>query len=208
MIRCNLLTIGSVLFVSVGLCSAQNLLSKSASAPAGPLAPDIKPITTKPLVSEAGSSGQGAPTYVLYRHFFHTLAALRQRAKALDKQGKDGTGMRALLYRRLGLTNTQSATVDEIFAEYEANANRKDVEARRIIEAYRKQYPQGKAIGRNDRAPLPASLAKLQTERDQITLRAVARLQTELDTEAFARLNAVVIHDQPHIYVASTGVRH
>src|SRR5262249_13457187 len=69
------------------------------------------------------------PDHIIYRHLFQEMAAFRQQADELDKQGKDGSGLRHFVHRRAGLDTLQSSTFDQIVAEYEQRVAEKDKEA-------------------------------------------------------------------------------
>ena len=136
-----------------------------------------------------------APEHIVYRQFFQHLMALKDRANEVERKGGDGRGLRGYFKDKAKLNDDQSSLLDQVAADCERDVAKLDSRAKKIIDAYRAQFPKGKATNSQKLPPLPSELQSLQQQRDMTILRARKRLQNALGETAFHQLDDFIKMD-------------
>jgi len=130
-----------------------------------------------------------APEHVVYRQFFHHLAALKQRAADAESHGKSGTALREHYKAKIGLKDKDADLLDQIAAECDRETAKVDAKAQNIIDGIRRRFPNGKMESPEELPPPPLELKTLQLKRDMIVMRARHRLVTELGAQGFQQID-------------------
>ena len=120
--------------------------------------------------SRAQSSQTQIPEYVMYRHLFHHVVALKNKAEELEKNGRDATQFRTHFKRQAQLNDEQLSVLNEVAAQYDGQEKVLDARAKPIIEAYKAQYPGGQVPHGQKPMPPPIELRSLSQERDALAL--------------------------------------
>ncbi|MGO9096736.1 MAG: hypothetical protein ACLQGV_16140 [Bryobacteraceae bacterium] len=129
----------------------------------------------------------------LYRHFLAFQNHLDRVAAELDKQGKDGSGLRNHFQQTLGFDDSQFGAVRETALTLEAKLKDQDAKAKAIIDATRAKYPRA-LHSPADLPPVPPELVQLQRERDSIIEEQVAALKAKLGATPASTLDAFLEH--------------
>lgn len=134
------------------------------------------------------------PPHVVYRHVFHHIVLLKEKANEKDREGEKekAASMRAFYKTQTNLSELQGQMLDEIAAECDREVAQQDAAAQKVIAAAREQHPGGKLEVGESPLPPPDLLKVMQEERDAIILRARDRLQATLGLDAFARFDEYV----------------
>lgn len=173
----------SVLCIVLALCAtiaftsfplANNTATANKDVPAG-----------APLGTRESPNPASAPEHVIYRQFFRHIAALKSRAKEVEREGRSGKKLRAHYKDKMGLSDQHARLLDQIAADTEREVAVLDAKAKKIIDELYARYPKGVVPSGEQLPPPPAELQKLQRERDYSTLRARHRLQTMLGEHGF-----------------------
>lgn len=130
-----------------------------------------------------------APEHIVYRQFFQHLMALKDRADGVERKGGDGRGLRAYFKDKAKLNDDQGRVLDQVAADCQRDVAKLDTRAKKIIDAYRAQFPKGRATNSQNLPPLPPELQSLQQQRDMTILHARKRLQNALGETAFHQLD-------------------
>jgi hypothetical protein len=135
---------------------------------------------------------QTVPEYVVYGQLFRHIKELKKKADEEDRQGKDGTHFRTLYKRLAKLEEHQASLLDQIAAETDAEIEKLNKKAKKIIDEHRARHPEGKlAQGELPPAP-PAELKTLSDERRNLILQSRERLRTIFGEEAFQKFDEFV----------------
>ncbi len=139
-----------------------------------------------PSAQTAPQPAAVVPEYVMYKHLFHHVIALKKKAEEVEKEGKDATQFRTHFIRRANLTPGQARILEEVASELEQDEQLIAARAKPLIDAYKAQYPGGQVPHGQTPAPPPEELRQLSAERDASVLRARDQLRIRLGDEAFA----------------------
>jgi hypothetical protein len=178
------LTVFCVVAIGVGA-----LAFKSYSPTRGQTSSAQQSSASATIGTKDSPSPSRAPEHVVYRLFFRHLAALKQRAAAIETHGKSGKALRAHYKDKIGLKDSQADLLDEIAAECERETAKIDAIAQKIVDAARKLTPNGLVTSIPQLPPPPPELKKLQRKRDMIVMRARHRLVTELGAHGFQQID-------------------
>jgi len=107
----------------------------------------------------------------------------------LERQGRSGKAVRSYYKDRAGLNDEQSRILDEIAADCEREVAQIDAKAKKIIDALKARYPDGKVPAGEQLPPPPPVLKKMQEQRDMIILRSRDRLSQAMGAHGFQQLN-------------------
>ncbi len=134
------------------------------------------------------------PQHIVYRHVFHHIVLLKEKANAVEQQGKkeEAASLRAFYTNQGKLSELEGQALDEIAAECDREVAKQDAEAQRIIDAARARHPGGRLDVGETPLPPPQLLKVMQEERNAIILRARDRLQAALGMDSFARFDEYV----------------
>jgi len=171
-----LVSVGSFAFASHPLVNNPAIASKAAP-------------TGAPLSTRQSPSPASAPEQVIYRQFFRHAVALKERAKEVERQGKDGGKLRSHYKDKMGLKDEHERILDEIAADTEREVAQLDAKAKKIIDELYARYPKGQVPAGEQLPPPPPELQKLQRLRDYNTLRARHRLKKELGEHGFKQVD-------------------
>lgn len=198
-----LTTIGiatSALALGVGSVAQKSSDEKKAavSSPSG-LKP--KPEDTEGASQPAQPNRQNAatqpedqvvPQHVVYGQMFRHIKELKRNADQEDRQGKDGSHFRTLYKRMAKLEDHQAAVLDQIAAETQAEVEKLNERAKKIIDEHRARHPEGKlAQGELPPAP-PAELKLLADARRDLILQARERIRSAFGVEPFQKFDEFV----------------
>ena len=168
-----------------------------ASSPSG-LKPKPEDTGTVPQSTQPSPQGQGdatqpqdqtVPQHVVYGQMFRHIKELKKNADEEDRQGKDGSHFRTLYKRMAKLEDYQAAVLDQIAAETDAEIEKLNKKAKKIIDEIRGQHPEGK-LAQGELPPTPpAGLKALSDERRNQILQARERLRAAFGEEAFQKFD-------------------
>lgn len=131
----------------------------------------------------------GAPEYVVYRHVFHHLLALKEHAKEVERRGDNGRALGNFYKDRARLSDDQELTFEKIAADCERDVAKLDAKAQKIIDAAHARFPNGKVPAGALIPPPPPELHKLQLERIATIMEARNRLRAALGEQGFQQLD-------------------
>lgn len=135
---------------------------------------------------------QTVPEHVVYGQMFRHIKELKKNADEQDRQGKDGAHFRTLYKRMAKLEDHQASLLDQIAAETDAEIEKLNKKAKKIIDEHRARHPEGKlAQGELPPAP-PAELKTLSDERRNLIQQARERLRGAFGEEAFQKFDEFV----------------
>jgi hypothetical protein len=147
--------------------------------PPGPVAPASLPSPRPPA----------APDYVVYRHVFHHLLALKEHAKEVERRGGNGRAIGDYYKDRARLKDDQAQAFEKIAADCERDVAKLDAKAQKIIDAAHARFPNGKVPAGAQLPPPPPELHRLQLERIQTIVEARNRLRSALGEQGFQQLD-------------------
>lgn len=127
-------------------------------------------LVTKSHSRAQSQQRQQVPEYVMYRHLFHHVVALRKKAEELEKNGKDAAQFRTHFNRQAQLNDEQVRVLDLVAVQYDEQEKVLDARAKPIIDAYKAQYPGGQVPHGQKPVPPPVELRSLSQERDALAL--------------------------------------
>jgi hypothetical protein len=184
-----------VVAVSVGLLAFNGYLptkgQTSATQPA--------PTQTAPGTRQSPRL-TSAPEHVVYKLFFHHLMALKERAKEMERQGKNGKALRSHYKDAMGLKDEEASILDQIAADCERDVAQIDARAKKIIDAAYARNPKGVIPEGQEVPPPPPQLHKMQEERDMIIMRARYKLLTKLGKQGFQQVDDFLkLHFAPDV---------
>lgn len=135
---------------------------------------------------------QTVPPHIVYGHVFRHLKELNERANEEERRGRSGAHLRTL-YRRMARLDDQRASIlDRIVAETNAEVERVDRRAIRIIRQIRARHPDGRLAAGEQLPTPPAELRQLSEERNNLILQGRDRLRSELGEEGFRQFDEFV----------------
>lgn len=132
------------------------------------------------------------PAYVIYKHLFHHVMALKRKAEAIERNGKDASQFRTHFKRNANLSEEQTRALEDVAVEFDQEEQMIAARAKPLIAAYKAQYPNGQVPHGQTPAPPPEELKQLSEERDASVRRAVDRLHVQLGEEQFMRFDKFV----------------
>ena len=130
------------------------------------------------------------PLPLLYRHFFAYQNHLDRAASTLDKQGKNGAGLRDHFQKKLEFTDEQFALVRDTALRLESELQKVDAKAKAIIDSTRAAFPHATMSQPETLPPVPPELTKLQEERNALIEHETTSLKDQLGAEASAKLDS------------------
>lgn len=148
------------------------------------------PTITTPATAQIPRSAS-APEHVVYRQLFRHLVALKERAREIERQGKDGRALRSHYKDKAGLNDEQARILDGIAADCEREVAQMDAKAQKIIDAFKARFPGGK-VPVGEKPPPPPELHRMQQGRNMIIMHARERLRTALGAQGFQQLDDFV----------------
>lgn len=132
------------------------------------------------------------PEHIVYGQVFRHIKELHKKADEEVRQGRDGSQFLKLYKQMAKLDDRQAALLDQVAAQVNAEVERLDKRAMKIIGELRARHPEGKlAPGEQPPAP-PAELAELSAARRDRINEARERLRAVFGEEEFARFNQFV----------------
>lgn len=140
-----------------------------------------------PLVAQRVEKLDPAFYTSLFRHLNH----LQKQADSFRKLGKDGSGFQKRFQRMLVLDDDQFKHLDQIAHDWESEVAELDKKAATIVEAFYVRYPPGKVPEGVIIPPPPSELLELEEQRNQVTVKAVKLLRTNLGETEFTRFNEI-----------------
>jgi hypothetical protein len=162
------------LVLALGLSLACSAICQETTSVDGTTAQRVKPV----------------PLPLLYRHFLAYQNHLDRAAAALDKEGKNGEGLRSHFQKKLDFTDAQFANVRDAGLRLESELQKIDAQAKAIIDKTRAAFPNA-TMSQPETLPLvPPELTKLQDERNALIEREVSDLKYQLGAEASAKLDS------------------
>jgi hypothetical protein len=133
---------------------------------------------------------QRAPLATLYRHFLAYQLHLDRAADSVEKRGKNGNDFRNHFQKKLNFTDEEFAQIRASSLRLESALQKKDAEAKAVIDATRSNFPKQSIVGQSiELPPVPPKLLALQKERDKLIENEVQDLKTKLGPKAAARMD-------------------
>jgi hypothetical protein len=177
----------------------------------------IVAVATAPARGQVPTSGapeatqlpQRIPTDVAYRLFLRHVAAVNERADALEKQGKQGGHLRRSLIGKYSLDSNQFAVLSQVAADLKKGLRDNDAQVQAIVVQFRQQYfsPSGQLLPGLSPPPPPPELKELGKQRRQLTMQAMERLHQSLGDEGFNALDqSIRSRFTPGIYRREPGL--
>jgi hypothetical protein len=137
------------------------------------------------------------PEHVIYEFYFHRIAFWDGLAQKKEKDGLDGSQLRATITNELAISAAQRNILAQIGAQSLAEAASLDVQAAAIIQREHSRYPEGKLKSKDQVPPVPYELTELQALRNSIFLNAKDQLSQQLDAVTFknidSRIKAIIL---------------
>lgn len=153
-----------------------------------------QPAQPNPLAGQLPPQPEAAdvPEYVAYGQVFRHIKELHRKADEEERQGRDGAHFRKLYKQMAKLDDRQAALLDEVAAEANAEVEKLNQQAMKIIGELRARHPDGKLTpGEQPPAP-PAELAELSAKRRDRINEARDRLRSVFGDEEFERFSEFV----------------
>lgn len=125
----------------------------------------------------------------MYRQFFRHLLALKERAAELEREGKNGNGLRSYYKDKIKLNDRDARVLDQTAADCEREIKQFDARAKAIIQAVRARFPNGKVQSGEQLPPPPPELKRLQLERNVAIMQARERLRRAVGEHEFQKIN-------------------
>ncbi len=129
------------------------------------------------------------PETVLYSILLHQVAAFKDKADQLDREGGDGSPYRHHIATKLGLNPQEMLCPDSVALQYRTDAEQTEeqiAESVKSFQAYHATLPSGV------RPPLPPEAKFLLEKRAQIVLQARDRFHNMVGDAEFGRIDALV----------------
>jgi hypothetical protein len=155
----------------------------------GQTAAKQQPSGSVPPASLPSPRPANAPEYVVYRHVFHHLLALKEHAKEVERRGGNGRALGDYYKDKAKLRDDQALAFEKIAADCERDLAKLDAKAQRIIDAARARFPNGKVPDGAQLPPPPPELHRLQLERISTIMEARNRLRAALGEQGFQQLD-------------------
>ena len=157
-------------------------------------------VVTMPAVTISWRSGCPPPQYtlrklpipepVLYRLFLNHVASFAKSAKIRAARGLDPNPLRQYFLRKIGLTQEQNDTLNEVALDYDRQDEPIRSRAAAVAKAFRRaRFPAGRLADGDAPPPPPIELKSLSERHRSVTLAARERLAHGLGKEAFQRLD-------------------
>ena len=124
------------------------------------------------------------PETVIYSILLHQVAAFKDKADELDREGRDGSPYRHHIAIKLGLSPEEMLFLNSVALQYRTDAEETDeqiAESVKQFRAYHANLPSGA------RPPLPPEAKYLIEKRDQIILQARDRFHSLVGDAEFRR---------------------
>lgn len=160
------------------------LPSGPAAAAAAKSAPAAPQLGTREAPHKAS-----APEHVIYGQFFRHAVELKERAKNLERSGKDGSKLRSHYKDKANLNDFQAREFNKIADAYAREAAQLDAKAKRIIDEAHARFPGGVVPKGETVPPPPPELKELQRRRDYAVMRARHNLKNALGTQGFSQID-------------------
>lgn len=128
------------------------------------------------------------PDEVVYGILFDKVVRLREKTQELQTQNRIGLKAYFPVQREANLTVPQATALEAIAFACHQQVRQQDEKAKRIVEAFRAQFPEGRVPASGAPAP-PPELRAMWRERNAIILRARDQLRTAFGTAEFSRLD-------------------
>ncbi len=159
-------------------------------------------LVTMPVKSARAQATQQIPEPAVYWNIFHHVAWLEHKAATAEAEGRDGTSIRRIVPKKIGLNDAQGEALRSVALQCEADVAVTDQKASAIVRKMRSLFvagriPQGYAL-----PPVPDELKQLQAERNQTILRCRDTLRGLVGEQAFSTLD-----DFAHTIAARTPPR-
>lgn len=143
----------------------------------------------------AQAQAEGIPTHVIYGLLFREVAAFKEKAAELERQGQDATALRVYHRDKARLSAQQGDALEQVAAECQRAVTGLDIAAKKIVDAERARHPFGR-LRRGEVLPAPpAALSRLEQQRTDTILQARARLHDAFGDEEFERLEDFLKRD-------------
>lgn len=144
------------------------------------------------------------PPFAVYRQLFHHYAALKAKADEMERNGKSGADLRSFYKRQAKLEEKQDKLLDKIASAVDAEVEKLDKQAKKIIDDERAKHPLGKIPSGQTPPQPPAELRDLAAKRTQIILQGKKDLENSFGGPEFKRFDEFV---QEHIAKRMKPVR-
>lgn len=152
------------------------------------------PAQSNPLEGQLSRQPEAAdvPEHVVYGQMFRHIKELHKKANDEERQGRDGAHFRKLYKQMARLDDRQAESLDQVAAETNAEVEKLNRRAMKLIGDLRAKHPEGKlAPGEQPPAP-PAELAELSAARLARLTEARERLRTLFGEQEFQRFSEFV----------------
>ncbi len=128
----------------------------------------------------------------IFEHLFRHYMFVKDKAREVERAGKDATSLRQLYKDEANLTDEEAETLDQVATECMNKVSDIESRAQQIIADARARVPGGRLKEGEKSPPPPAELQTLQEEREATVLQAREHLRAAFDGESFARFDAFV----------------
>ena len=145
-----------------------------------------------PAKSSAQTNVPEVPDYVLYTHLFRHVAALKDKADELERQGGDARKFHNLFKNKADLSDEQAQVLELIASQCALKIKAIDERTKPIIQIYKAQYPNGQVPHGQKPLPPPVALQQLTEERNSLVLRKRDELRNAFGEEAFGHFQEFV----------------
>lgn len=152
------------------------------------------PAQTNPMEGQLPQRPDAAeiPEHIVYGQMFRHIKELHKKADEEVRHGRDGSKFLKLYKQMAKLDDRQAALLDQVAAEVNADVEKLDKRAMKIIGDLRGTHPDGKlAPGEQPPAP-PAELSELSAARRARIDEARARLRAVFGGGEFERFDQFV----------------
>ena len=149
-----------------------------------------------------------APEHIVYRQFFRHLLALKERATELERQGKNGNGLRSHYKDKIKLKDKDARALDQIASDCEREIAQIDARAKAIIQSARARFPNGKLPPGQQLPPPPPELKRMQLQRNVLIMQARERLRTAIGRDEFQKINDYIkLNFAPNVQPAQINMQ-
>jgi len=129
------------------------------------------------------------PETVLYAVLLHQVAAFKDKADELDRQGKDGSPYRHHIASTLGLSAQQMLYIDSVALQYREESKGTEAE---IAESVQRFHDQNKSLAEGQHATLPPEAKYLLHMREEGIKRARDQFHSLVGDNEFVRIDGMV----------------
>lgn len=132
---------------------------------------------------------QDVPQYVIYSQVFRHIKELHKKADDEERQGRDGEHFRTLYKQMANLDEVQTSQLDQIATETNAEIEKLNKRAMKIIGELRAKHPDGK-LAQGELPPTPpAELGELAAQRRDLILQGRERIRSVYGEDEFQRFD-------------------